>query len=432
MSFIKKNIIILSALVVCLAVAVASMFLTGESQESADDVVEVLEPEQLLYDINIKGYNLTSSTVRSGESLSTILAPLGVSAVMIDKIARTAEGVYSLKNMRAGNNYTIFSTADSLSRVEHFVYERTAIDFLSINIIGDSVSVSLGEKPVSIQRRRAEGVISSSLWNCMVENDISPALAMEMSDIYAWSIDFFGLQKDDSFKVIYDEKYIDTVKVGSGTIWGMEFSHSGKTYYAIPFSQEGKLSYWDEQGNSLRKNLLKAPLKYSRISSTFSYSRLHPILKIRRPHLGVDYAAPMGTPVVAVADGVVTFRAYSGGGGNTLKIKHASSLESGYLHLKSFAKGITVGSRVSQGQLIGYVGSTGMSTGPHLDFRIWKGGKAIDPLKVPSEPVEPISEQNKEDFDLIKMRIMAELEGNLADNMVVNQLDSLDIYRTHI
>ncbi len=420
-------------LAVAVLIFVSSFVFITKEQFSEPELAEQveLEPQEqktYLYDINPEGYNVVSDKIKSGESLSSILHPMGVSALMIDKIARESKPIYKLSGMRVGNTYTVYVSDDSLSRVEHFVYERTQTDYLVVSILGDSVSVEAKEKPVTLVRRTASGVISSSLWNCMIENDISPALTMEMSDIFAWSIDFFGLQKDDSFKVIYDEKYIDTLRVGVGMIWGMEFYLHGKTHYAIPFSQGERLSYWDENGNSLRKQLLKAPLKYSRISSKFSYSRLHPILKIRRPHLGVDYAAPSGTPVVSVADGVVTFKGYQGGGGNTVKIKHAANLASGYLHLRAYGKGIYNGAKVKQGQVIGYVGSTGMSTGPHLDFRLWRGGQPIDPLKAPSDPVEPISDENKSDFEFVKLRVLAELHGELADAEPIPHLDSLSLY----
>jgi membrane proteins related to metalloendopeptidases len=173
--------------------------------------------------------------------------------------------------------------------------------------------------------------------------------------------------------------------------------------------------------------MLKAPLKYSRISSKFTYARKHPIYKVYRPHTGVDYAAPKGTPVHAVADGVVTFKGWGGGGGNTLKIKHAGNLMTGYLHLSGYAKGISKGSRVSQGQLIGYVGSTGASTGPHLDYRIWKNGTPIDPLKVPQEPAEPIAKENRATFEFVRDRIAAELNGEVKDEERITQLDSLVI-----
>jgi len=198
-----------------------------------------------------------------------------------------------------------------------------------------------------------------------------------------------------------------------------------KSIRHLSISIGGKIQYWEADGASLRKQMLKAPLKYSRISSKFSYARKHPIYKVYRPHTGVDYAAPKGTPVHAVADGTVTFKGWGGGGGNTLKIKHAGNLMTGYLHLSGYAKGIVKGSRVSQGQLIGYVGSTGASTGPHLDYRVWKNGTPIDPLKIPSEPAEPIARENRALFEFVRDRITAELNGEVSPEEQITQLDSL-------
>jgi murein DD-endopeptidase MepM/ murein hydrolase activator NlpD len=254
--------------------------------------------------------------------------------------------------------------------------------------------------------------------------DVPYALAAEVEDIYQWTVDFFGIQEGDSFAVIYDEKFVNGTSVGIGRVWGAKFVHSGKEYYAIPYAQEeGKLRYWEYNGESLRKQLLKAPLKYTRISSKFSNARLHPVHKVYRPHHGVDYAAPSGTPVYSVADGTVIFAGWGGGGGNTLKIKHAGNLQTGYLHLKSFAKGIKVGTKVSQGQLIGYVGSTGTSTGPHLDYRIWKNGTPIDPLKVPQEPAEPIASAHKARFEAVRDRVIAELEGKSVEGGAITDTD---------
>lgn len=242
----------------------------------------------------------------------------------------------------------------------------------------------------------------------MIDNDLHPMLAIELSEIYAWSIDFFGLQKGDSFKVIYEEEYIDTISNGIKHILAASFSHAGSEIYAIPLIQDGEESYYDLEGNSLRKAFLKAPLRFSRISSRYSNSRLHPILRIRRPHHGVDYAAPAGTPVHAIGDGRVIMREYQGGAGRIVKIRHNSVYTTAYMHLRAYGKGITVGKYVKQGDIIGYVGSTGLSTGPHLDFRFYKNGHAVDPLKVKAPPVLPVSEDNIEKFDKVSS-VMYEL-----------------------
>ena len=423
MNMIKYTSILLLALV---AIGCGG----GSTDKERENIVseEVVAPTYL-YGIDIDGYEIVNDTVRMGETVGGILGRRGVSAVTIDRLDKASKEIFPLRKIRADNAYTTFtrSYTDSLgehSTLDYIVYHRNAIDYVVFGFVGDSISVTLGSRPVELIRKRCEASITSSLWGTIMEQNLPYALAAEFEDIYQWTVDFFGIQAGDSFKVVYDEKMIDGQSVGIGRIWGAEFCHSGKQYYAIPFVQDGKLRYWEANGESLRKQFLKAPLKYTRISSKFSKSRFHPVHKVYRPHHGVDYAAPAGTPVHAVADGTVIFRGWDkGGGGNTIKIKHAGNLETGYLHLKNFAKGISVGTRVSQGQLIGYVGSTGASTGPHLDFRIKKNGTPIDPLKMPQEPAEPITEANKSAFEAIRDRIVAELDGNEIVGGIVTEQD---------
>ena len=423
MSIIKH----ISALLLSLMVVGCGGF---SAEKGSDEIAhkEVVEPTYL-YGINIDGYEIVNDTVRMGETVGGILGRRGVSAVKVDRLDKESKEIFPLRKIRADNAYTTFtrSYTDSLgehSVLDYIVYHKNAIDYVVFGFVGDSISISLGSRPVDIVRKRCDASITSSLWGTIMEQNLPYALAAEFEDIYQWTVDFFGIQPGDSFKVVYDEKMVDGQSVGIGRIWGAEFVHGGKQYYAIPYAQDGKLRYWEANGESLRKQFLKAPLKYTRISSKFSKARLHPVYKVYRPHHGVDYAAPSGTPVHAVADGTVTFRGWDkGGGGNTLKIKHAGNMETGYLHLKSFAKGISVGTRVSQGQLIGYVGSTGASTGPHLDFRIKKNGSPIDPLKLPQEPAEPISSENKAAFEAVRDRIVAELDGKEVIGGAITEQD---------
>ena len=425
----KRNIIIAAASIAVVAAIVLTVVgirhHAGDGEETEAEII----PVELLYGIDTTDYEVRTENIGNGQTLSHILGSLGVSAAGIDMIDRTCRPVFDLRNIRAGRSYTAFMEQDSVSNhLAHFVYEKNNTDYIVISLTGDTVSIREDCKEVSILRRKETARISrdnNSLWNATIAAGIPAGIPAQMEDIFGWSVDFFGLQEGDEFTVIFDEQWIDSLRVGTGMVWGAEFRHNGKTYRAIPFRQEGHLAYWDENGNSLRRQFLKAPLKYTRISSRFSPSRMHPIYKVRRPHLGVDYAAPAGTEVVAIADGVVTEKRWdSKGGGNILKIKHANNYISGYLHLKGYAKGISVGSRVSQGQPIAYVGSTGASTGPHLDFRIWKSGQAIDPLKIPSGPVEPINPSNREAFDSIRDRIIAELTGEVADEEKVVSLDT--------
>ena len=410
--------------------ATLALFLASCNRQAnqEEQQAEVEEPQHtILYGIIADNYHTEQGEIGQGETLGKILARYGVSATTVDKLDKAAKDIFPLRQIRAGRPFTAFIAADSTGNgaLDYFVYEKDVIEYVVFGFKGDSISITKGEKDVTIKRQRRSAVIESSLWGAIMRDSLPYSLAAELEDIYQWTVDFFGIQKGDHFTVIYDEKLIDTTHVGIGRIWGAKFNHAGKDVYAIPFRQNDKIQYWEFNGASLRKQLLKAPLKFSRISSRFSRSRLHPVHRVYRPHLGVDYAAPTGTPVHAVADGVVTFKGWGGGGGNTLKIKHAGNLVTGYLHLSKFAKGISQGTRVSQGQVIGYVGSTGTSTGPHLDYRIWKNGTNIDPLKVPQEPAEPIKEENTKAFEHIRDRIVAELNGEATPEMIVTQLDSI-------
>lgn len=422
-----KKICTLTTLLLMLGLGGCGIFGNDEAATESESIVEQ-EPEKL-YGIEIDGYNIANDTVRMGETVGAILGRRGISAVKVDRLDKAAAEVFPLRQIRADNAYTTFSRTVSDSTGSHevldyVVYHRNAIEYVVFSFVGDTVAVNCGSRPVDVRRQLRRATINSSLWGAIMEQDLPYALAAEFEDIYQWTVDFFGIQQGDEFAVVYDEKFVDSTSVGIGRIWGAEFTHAGKTYYAIPFAQDSaKLRYWEANGESLRKQMLKAPLKYTRISSKFSNARLHPVYKVYRPHHGVDYAAPSGTPVYSVADGVVTFRGWGGGGGNTLKIKHANGMMTGYLHLRSFAKGIAVGSRVQQGQLIGYVGSTGTSTGPHLDYRVWKNGKAIDPLKIPQEPAEPIATENVAEFEAIRDRVIAELEGRASAEELITEDD---------
>ena len=413
------------ALVICWAAISLTSCKSGGNDDGQGEETE----ENLLFGIPADDYELDNGTVNNGQTLGTILSQYGISAATVDRLDRAAQDVFPLRKIRAGNKYTAFLAADSLStRLDYLVYEQSVTDYVVFGFRDDSVTVTTGQRPVTLRRTKKSAEIESSLWYAIIKEGLPYSLAAELEDIYQWTVDFFGVQKGDAFTVIYDEKLIDSVSVGIDRVWGAKFTHGGKDIYAIPFKQDDKLRYWEYEGGSLRKQMLKAPLKFTRISSKFSNARYHPVLKRYRPHHGVDYAAPSGTPVHAVADGVVTVKGWdSKGGGNYIKIKHPNNLMTGYLHLSGFAKGLTQGKHVSQGELIGYVGSTGISTGPHLDFRVWRNGTPIDPLKIPQEPAEPISEANRAAFEFVRDRIVAELNGDIEESQRIIQLDSIVI-----
>ena len=413
-----------------IALAFSAISLTACSGGNEQETIEE-KPRNIIYGIDADGYQVENFEVVKGDTWGRILDSRGITTQKVSRLDVLTKEICPLRNIRIGHKYTTFSKRDTVDTarmiLDYLVYEQNVTDYVVFAFVGDSVSVRQDSKPVTLRRTKSSGTIESSLWGTIMQENMPYALAAEMEDIYQWTVDFFGIQQGDSFTVIYDEKFVDTLSVGIGRVWGAKFNHLGKDIYAIPFPQDGKVQYWEADGGSLRKQLLKAPLKFTRISSKFSYSRYHPVLKKYRPHTGVDYAAPVGTPVRAVADGTVTFKGYKGAGGHTVYIKHPGKLQSGYLHLKGYAKGIAVGKRVSQGQVIGYVGSTGRSTGPHLDFRLWKNGQPINPLKVPQQPSEPIKEVNREKFEWVKARVIAELEGEVPDSMKITVIDSVII-----
>lgn len=399
----------------------------GEATQTTAEAEPIKEPEIIKrYGVPIEGYTIETYKLLSGQTMGNIMSKNGRSALDIDRVDKAAREIFPLRKMRAGQSYTLFLKCDTLGnkQLDYIAYERNNIDYVLFTMVGDSIGVATDSKPTKVIRNKKTATIKSSLWGAVMEAKLPYILATELEDIYQWSVDFFGVQPNDSFTVIYDELFVeDSISVGIGQIWGAKFNQSGKDYYAIPFRQnEDKTEFWDELGGSMRKQMLKAPLKYSRISSRFSNARLHPIYKVYRPHHGVDYAAPTGTPVHSVADGVVVFKGWGGGGGNSLKIKHPNDIMTGYLHLSRYAAGIANGTRVKQGDLIGYVGSTGDSTGPHLDYRVWRHGTAIDPLKIPQTPSKPISASNRADFNYTKDHIIAELTGDIPESEQIRTL----------
>ena len=341
-------------------------------------------------------FAVDSSKVREGETFTGLMTRLGMGGRAVYELAENCKDVFDVRRMRAGNGVEGYYSTDTTGRrLEYAVYHNDRIRS-TVFRCRDSLYANIYDKPVQSERKVADVSISSSLWNDMLDAGVSPLLIVDLADIYAWTVNFFGLQKDDRFRVIYDQTVCEgeVVKIDS-----IEFAiYDSGTFRAcaIRFDQgDGGNKYWSEKGESLRKAFLKAPLKYNRISSRFTYHRKHPITGVVRPHTAVDYAAPVGTPVHSIGDGTVTMCGWDGsGGGNRIRIRHMNGYETCYMHLSKFASGIKAGARVAQGQTIGYVGSTGHSTGPHLDFRVWKDGTPIDPLKMISPPSEPLRKEN--------------------------------------
>ncbi len=369
----------------------------GPEALTGQDVDPPASDPVFLFGIPADSFDISSGQIKRNGFLSSILSGYGVPLQETDQVIRNYSDIFDARRIKAGNTYTVFRDRDTTGRARYFVYEHNP-STCYIFSFNDSLNITPYHRSVSRTLKYASGTIDYSLWETVLADGLHPSLVNELSEIYAWTVDFFGLQKGDSFKVIYDELSVDGNSLGAGRIYGAEFTWAGKTIKAIPFVQDSIESFYDEDGNSLRKAFLKAPLRFSRISSRFSSSRLHPILRIRRPHHGVDYAAPAGTPVLAIGDGKVVKAGYDGGSGRMVRINHNSVYSTAYLHLSRFGPGIAAGAWVKQGDIIGYVGSSGLSTGPHLDFRFYKNGSPVDPLKVEAPSVEPVSEENKYRF----------------------------------
>lgn len=424
-----KNVkwFVVAFVLVCAALlffVLSPMKVTGEAQ---GDVLSVEPSDTTIYEygIPISEYDVVVSKVGRGEFFSTLLDKHGVSQKVAYDLSQKCKGVFDLRQIRVGNEYHAYFTKDSLSRMEYLVYEKDAHSYVVFSL-KDSLSVSIQEKEIETTLEYAEVTINNSLWADLQNSGVTPLLALTLSDIYAWSIDFFGLQRGDSFKALYEVLSYKGEILDIGDVKYAVFNHSGNEYQSYHYVLDDKGNeYWNEKGESMRKAFLKAPLNYKRISSGFTYARRHPITRKVQPHTGIDYAAPTGTPVVSIGDGVVVERAYKGAGGNTVKIKHNSVYTSAYLHLSKYGKGISVGTRVKQGQIIGYVGSTGRSTGPHLDFRVWKNGTPINPLTMKMPPALPIPDDKKDEFEAVKEqahKAIAHYEAMKYFNKAVNVL----------
>ena len=372
--------------------------------------VEVVKPEPImLFNIQVDSFNVVRGEVRSGQNLSDLLTSQGISMTTVDEISKKSILVFDLRKMKVKNPYYFFMNKKDPTKVEYFIYEINPVDYV-VYQMGEPLRIYKEKKPMVTEVRTASGEITSSLWNAMKDQSLDPYLAMELFEIYQWSIDFFGIKKGDKFRLVYEENFVLGKSIGIGRIFAAQFTHANEDFYAIRFTQNNEDSYFDDKGKSLKTAFLKAPLKFNRISSVFSNSRFHPVLKIRRPHHGVDYAAPKGTPVVSIGNGTVVAKAFQGGGGgNYVKIKHNAAYTTSYMHLSGFGPGIANGSKVKQGQVIGFVGSTGLSSGPHLDFRVFLNGTPVDPLKIKSPPTEPIAAKLMKEYTLHRDSMMAKL-----------------------
>lgn len=351
-------------------------------------------------------YMLETTNVRKNETLPTLLKRIGLPSDSVSTMLSRLDTVFNPRTMRAGAKVEAYYSGDSLDRkLEYAVYSHSKTK-ATVFKCADSLNLWNYYKPVILEEKVADVAISSSLWADLTNAGAPDALVFELADIFAWTINFFALHEGDRFRTIYTQRVCDGEVIGLEHVDYCRYTgaYSNETVCAIRIDEPGLSDrFYAADGSNLRKAFLKAPLKFTRVSSKFTMHRKHPITGQVRPHTGVDYAAPMGTPVVALGDGTVLSAAWTdNGGGNMIKIRHNATYTTAYLHLKGFAKGIRKGAKVRQGQVIGYVGSTGRSTGPHLDFRVWKNGTPIDPLKMKSPAAPPLPQEYMPKLDSLR------------------------------
>ena len=377
---------------------------------SISDETTVMPVQTYEYGLAVDSFLVVKGQIVPGQTLGAILYLHHIDHPKIDKIVRASKDIFDFRTARAGKNYTVLCSNDSDTVAQCFIYEESSTDSVVFDF-RDSINVYRGQKEIEVRIRESSGHIESSLWNALMASNMSPALVMELSSIYAWTIDFFRIQKGDHFRVVYEEKYVEDEFVGIGRIWASEFNHSNEDFYAFYFQEDENFGdYFDENGGTLRKAFLRAPLNYSRISSRYSKRRKHPVTGRVKPHLGTDYAAPKGTPILSTANGTVTEARYKRNNGNYVKVRHNSTYTTQYLHMSKIKSGIKPGVFVKQGDVIGYVGSTGLATGPHVCYRFWKNGVQVDPYKQKLPPSEPVKEENRAAYELVKDSMMLVLK----------------------
>jgi len=378
-----------------------SIFLISCSKAEKKEVQKKVEEKIITeFGYTLNNYNVKKSKVKNGDSFGSILERNNLYYPQIYNIVQKVKKVYDIRKINIGKPYTILSSKDSLNTPQVFIYQPNKIDYVVVSLT-DSLWAEKKSKAVKIKEFEAEGIITSSLSETMEKQKLSPLLSNELSEIYAWTIDFFRLEKGDNFKIIYSAKYIDdSIYVGLNRIHSAFFEHRGKPFYAIEFETDPKrgiVEYFDENGKNLRRAFLRSPVQFSRVSSRYNLKRRIAYYGYRiRPHKGTDFAAAVGTPIRATASGTVTKSSYTRSNGNYVKIKHNGTYSTQYLHMDK--RGVKVGQFVKQGDYIGTVGMTGNTSGPHVCYRFWKNGRQVDPLKQKLPEAKPISKELKERY----------------------------------
>lgn len=407
----------LSIFFLALVLVACSLGSNSNDQNNAPLVqsVEEVAPVNTKFGFNLDDFHIQTGHIEKNQVLSQILSPFGISALQMDAIANNSREVFDVRRIKPKKQWHLLQAKDSSNTPQYFIYESSPRDYYVFQL-QDSIYCWKGQHPTEKTLRYIEGEIDGSLYQTIADQGAPTILTLELANLYAWSIDFYRIQKGDAVSMLYEIETVDSVIVGTPRILASNFKHKNRDFNAFCFENDGRWMYYDEEGRSMKKAFLKAPVEYSRISSKFTKKRYHPVLKRYKAHLGTDYAAPRGTPIVAVADGTVTKSSYTSGNGKYVKIKHNSVYETQYLHMSKRA--VNVGDFVKQGDVIGYVGSTGLATGPHVCFRFWKNGEQVNPLTEELPSAEPLQDSLMPSFILEKDRLI-QLQDSLKNEFTL-------------
>lgn len=373
----------------------ASSIATNQTESVLSEPIGFKQPT-IKYGFILDNYHVTEGKIQKNQVLGKLLQQHHVGYTQVDKLVQVSKDIYDVRKLNIGKSYMVLAT-DKEKAADYLIYEPNAFKYI-IYDLRDSTAATVVERPIDIEMKEKSGVVTASLWNAIVDNGMSYDIATKMEAALAWQVDFHQIVKGDCFKLIFEEQFIEGKRVGVGQIKAAYFKNKGKEFYAYYYEDENYTGYFDNEARPMKKAFLKSPVQYARISSAYNLKRFHPVLRRVKAHLGTDYAAPRGTPILAVASGKVSRAGRSRGNGNYVKIRHDKTYETQYLHMSRFAKGIKTGARVNQGEVIGYVGSTGLATGPHVCFRFWKNGRQVDHRRENLPPPNPMEGESLEKF----------------------------------
>ncbi|HTH58376.1 MAG TPA: peptidoglycan DD-metalloendopeptidase family protein [Cyclobacteriaceae bacterium] len=375
--------------------------------------LKAIEKPVFKFGIQVNGLAVSENTVKRNQRFNDLLEGTYIDKKILNQLTLLPNSIFNFKKITSSKKYTVISETDSAKTAVALIYEPDPVEYVVFRF-KDTLIVESHQREIITEEKTVTGVISTSLYETIDAMNISRELTNKFADVFGWKVDFQHLQRGDRFKVIYEENSVEGKPYSIGRILGGYFEHMGRSYYAFPFDQGDGTDFFDEEGNSLRKALLKYPIEFTRISSRYSYSRFHPITKVYTPHLGTDFAAATGTPIRSAGDGVVTHASYTKNNGNYVVIRHNGTYSTGYLHMSRIA--VRAGAQVKQGQTIGYVGTTGLSTGPHLCYRFWKNGVQVDALRIELPPSKPLDKKHWKKYDEVMAVTALKMEATPFEN----------------